>query len=59
MSGGKEGQKTNQISQDHASAGQEHNQFLNTVNQGIAGPTGRAADMYGTQYTVQGFAEGK
>lgn len=61
MGGGKETKTTNQmIGQDRAAAGAEHNQFLNTVNQGIAGSTGRASDMYGVQYGgFKDFAEGK
>lgn len=61
MSGGKETKQTNQmIGQDRSAAQGEHNQYLNTVNQGIAGSTSRASDMYGTQYGgFKDFAEGK
>ena len=61
MGGGKEKTKTNQmLAQDRASAGQEHNQFMGTVNSGIAGSTQRASDMYNTQFGgFKDFAEGK
>lgn len=61
MGGGKEKNKTNQmLAQNSAQAGQEHNQFMNTVNTGLAGSTQRANDMYNVQFGgFKDFAEGK
>lgn len=61
MGGGKDQKKTNQMADwDKKTAEGEHNAFMDTVNKGITSSTGRASDMYNTQFGgFKDFAEGK
>jgi hypothetical protein len=61
MGGGKEKKKTNaMIDTDRAGAAADNTNYMNTVNTGLAGATGRAGDMYGVQYEgFKDFANGK
>ena len=48
------------IQQDRTAAQGEHNQYMGAVNRGLEGSTGRASNMYGTQFGgFKDFAEGK